>query len=145
MSVPPQVISTSSGCAAIVRISTSMFWYLSLYRPRFEPPQECFLVQMVLERLPPVDEHHGNFLVKLRVRSTVFENVCFAKFERLHGAQSVELCFDHVAQAATGLGEQYDFHHLVSQDSKSKGGGASRWVVSPFEFAAASLPRQMAA
>jgi hypothetical protein len=82
-----------------------MFWYLSLYRPRFEPPQKCFLVQVVLERLAPVDEYHGNFLVKLRERSTVFENIDFTKFERLRGAQFVELRFDRVAQAAPGLGE----------------------------------------
>ena len=66
---------------------------------------------MVFERLPPVDEYLRNFLVKPRVRSTVFENIHFPKFERLHGAQFVELCFDRVAQTTPRLGVEYNLHH----------------------------------
>jgi hypothetical protein len=77
-----------------------------------EPPQEYFLVQMVLERFPPVDKHHRNFLVKLCERLTVFENIYFLKIEWLPRAKLTKLCFDRIAQAASGLGEEYDFHHL---------------------------------
>ena len=88
-----------------------MFRLFSLYRPRLEPPQKCYLVQMVLERLSPVDEYHRNFLVKLRVSSTVFENIYFPKFEWLRGAQFAKLCFDRVAQTASRFGEEDDFNH----------------------------------
>src|SRR5271157_3350138 len=111
MTVPPQVISTSSGCAAMVRISTSIFRFLPLCRPRFEPLQECFLVQMVLERLSPVNEHHGNFLAILCIRSAVIKNIHFPKLERLHGAQFAELRFYRIAQTAPGLGVEYNLNH----------------------------------
>jgi len=66
---------------------------------------------MILERFAPVDEDHRNFLVKLCVRSAVFKNIDFPKFERLCGAHFSELRFDRIAQTAAGLGEEYDFDH----------------------------------
>ncbi|MGA2986961.1 MAG: hypothetical protein ABSG32_24445 [Terriglobia bacterium] len=68
---------------------------------------------MILECLSPVYDYHGNFLVKPGIRSAVFENIDFPKGEGLRGLQSAELRFDRVAQAAPGLGEEYDFYHLV--------------------------------
>ena len=86
---------------------------------------------MVLKCLPPIDEYHGNFLVKLRVGGAFFENIDFPKLERLQGAQFAELSFDGVAEATPGLGEEDDFHMGVQNDSKSKGGEASRWDALP--------------
>jgi hypothetical protein len=88
-----------------------MFRFLPLCRPRFEPLQEYSLVKLVLERLSPVDKHHGNFLAVLRVRSAVIENIYFPKLERLHGAKFTELRFHRIAQTTPGLGVEYNLNH----------------------------------
>ena len=66
---------------------------------------------MILERFTPVDEDHRNFLVKFCIRSAVFKNIDFPKFKWLRGAHFSELCFDRIAQTASGLGEERDFYH----------------------------------
>ena len=84
--------------------------YLSPGR-RFEPPQKCLLVQMVLEGFAPVDEYDWNFFAELGVSVAVVENIHFAKFKRLRGPQSSQLGFDGIAQAASGFGKEHNFCH----------------------------------
>jgi hypothetical protein len=66
---------------------------------------------MILERFAPVDEDYRNFLMKPRVRGPVFEDIDFSQVEGLLGPQFLELCFDRIAQAASGLGEEDNVDH----------------------------------
>jgi hypothetical protein len=66
---------------------------------------------MIFERFSPIDEDDWNLLAKLRIGGTVFKDIDFPEFKRLHGAQFGKLRFDRIAQAATGLGEKHNFSH----------------------------------
>ena len=87
-------------------------------RRLFSRRKNAFSSRWYLNAFRPSMEYHGDFLLELRVCVAVFEDVDFAKIERLQRPQFAQLGFDRIAEAASGFGEENDFHH--KQDSMSK-------------------------